>query len=177
MVIHAVIRVGLPGGIIDRRSFYSDFQYVVGGHPYSLTTIINGILRNNRRPPYSLVKPFSNGDPRLEVNPLIHFGLCNGTRSSPPVRFFSPQGVVAELRSAAREFFQSDGMDVQLDRRTVKLTRIIKWYSSDFGQEKEILRWVLNYLDATKAGLLTHLLSDGGPVSIVYQDYDWSVNS
>lgn len=68
MVIHAAIRVGLPEGIIDRRSFDSDFQYVVGGRPYSLTTIVNGILRNNRRAPYSLVKPFSNGDPRLEVS-------------------------------------------------------------------------------------------------------------
>ncbi|KAK4756660.1 hypothetical protein SAY87_006787 [Trapa incisa] len=182
MVIHAVIRVGLPEGIIDRRSFYSDFQYVVGGRPYSLTNIVNGILRNNRRAPYSLVKPFSNGDPRLElalpkVNPLIHFGLCNGTRSSPTVRFFSPGGVESELRCAAREFFQSDAISVELDKRTVKLTPIIKWFSSDFGNDKEILRWIINYLDATKAGLLMHLLGDGGPVSIVYRDYDWSVNS
>ncbi|KAK4746975.1 hypothetical protein SAY87_026012 [Trapa incisa] len=181
MVIHAVIRVGLPEGIIDRRSFYSDFQYVVGGRPYSLTTILNGILRNNRRAPYSLAKPFRNGDPRVElslpkVNPLIHFGLCNGTRSSPRVRFFSSQGLEAELRCAAREFFQSDAMSVELDKRTVKLTRIIKWFSSDFGNDKKILRWIINYLDATKAGLLTHLLNDGGPISIVYQDYDWSVN-
>lgn len=67
MVIHAVIRSGHPEGVMDRK-FYSDFQYIVGGHPYSLSTIKNGILRNNRRPPYSLVKPFSSGDKRLEVN-------------------------------------------------------------------------------------------------------------
>lgn len=68
MVIHAVISVGCPEGVIDRRSFFSDFQYVVGGHPYSLSIIKNGILRCNRRSPYSLVKPFSSGDKRLEVN-------------------------------------------------------------------------------------------------------------
>ena len=50
-------------------------------------------------------------------------------------------------------------------------------YSADFGQEKEILKWMLNYLDATKAGLLTHLLGDGGPVNIVYYGYDWAINS
>ncbi|XAR53193.1 hypothetical protein NMG60_11021642 [Bertholletia excelsa] len=98
MVIHAVISVGHPGGVIDRRSFFSDFLYLVGGHPYSLTTIKNGILRSNRRPPYSLVKCFGGGDKHLElalpkVNPLIHFGLCNGTRSCPVVRFFTPQGL------------------------------------------------------------------------------------
>ncbi|PON50248.1 Dishevelled [Parasponia andersonii] len=181
MVIHAVIRSGHPEGVMDRR-FFSDFQYIVGGHPYSLSTIKNGILRNNRRPPYFLVKPFSSGDNRLElildkVNPLIHFGLCDGTKSSPTVRFFSPQGVETQLRSAAREFFQIIGMEIDLDKRTVHLTRIIKWFSSDFSQEKEILNWIMSYLDATKAGLLTHLLSDGGPINISYKDYDWSVNS
>ncbi|XP_030508222.2 uncharacterized protein LOC115722971 [Cannabis sativa] len=181
MVIHAVIRSGSPEGIMDRK-FFSEFQYIVGGHPYSLSTIKNGIIRNNRRPPYSLVKPFGSGDNRLElvlpkVNPLIHFGLCDGTKSSPTVKFFSPQGIETELRTAAREFFQGIGMEVDLDKRTVHLTRIIKWFSSDFGQEKEILKWLMSYLNATKAGLLSHLLSDGGPVSISYKDYDWSVNS
>ncbi|XP_057497080.1 uncharacterized protein LOC130781773 [Actinidia eriantha] len=182
MVIHAVIRVGHPGGVIDRRSFFSYFQYLIGGHAYSLNTIHNGILRNNRRPPYSLVKSFGAGDKRLElafvkVNPVIHFGLCTGTRSSPIVRFFTPQGVEAELRNAPREFFQKNGMEVDLAKRTIYLTRIIKWFNMDFGQDKEMLKWILNYLDATKAGLLTHLLGDGGPINIVYQNYDWSVNS
>lgn len=68
MVIHAVISVGCQEGVIDRRSFLSDFQYLVGGHPYSLNLIKNGILRCNRRSPYSLVKPFSTRDKRLEVN-------------------------------------------------------------------------------------------------------------
>ncbi|XP_027153594.1 uncharacterized protein LOC113753619 [Coffea eugenioides] len=183
MAIHAVIRVGHPGGMIDRRSYFSDFLYVVGGYPYSLTAIRNGILRSNRRAPFSLVKPFSGGDKRLElalpkVNQLSHFALCNGTKSSPAVKFFSPQGVESELRYAAREFFQrDDAMQVDLAKRTVYLTRIIKWYSADFGQEKETLKWIINYLDATKAGLLTHLLGDGGPVNIVYRSHDWSLNS
>ncbi|XP_038690649.1 uncharacterized protein LOC119989280 isoform X2 [Tripterygium wilfordii] len=131
MVIHAVIRIGRPEGVNDSRSFFSDFQYIVGGYPYSLNTIKNGILRSNRRAPYSLVKPFGTGDRRLEialpkVNPLIHFGLCNGTRSSPIVRFFTPQGIEPELRYAARDFFQRSRMEVDLGKRTVHLTRIIK---------------------------------------------------
>lgn len=62
-----------------------------------------------------------------KVNPLIHFGLCNGTQSSPIVRFFTPEGVESELRYATREFFQRDGMEVDLAKRTVYLTRIMKW--------------------------------------------------
>ncbi|CAH1414798.1 unnamed protein product [Lactuca virosa] len=182
MVIHAVISIGHPGAsVIDRKSFNSDFVYVIGGSPYSFTTIINGVLRNNRRPPYTFTKPFGSGDKRLElafpqVNPLIHFGICNGSKSSPPVRFFTPQGVESELRFAAREFLQKDGIHVDLAKRTVHLTRIFKWFSVDFGQEKEMLKWLNGYLDATKAGLLSHLSGDGGAVHVVYQDYDWSIN-
>ncbi|KAK9117936.1 hypothetical protein Scep_016029 [Stephania cephalantha] len=182
MIIHAVIRLGCPEGMIDRRNFFGEFQYVVGGQPYSLTAIKNGILRSNQRQPYSLSRPFGGGDKRLElamlkVNPLIHFALCNGTRSSPRVQFFSSEGIEAELRCAARDFFREDGIEVDLDDRIVHLTRIIKWYNSDFGTEKETLKWIIQYLDASKAGLLTHLLNDRGPISIVYQDYDWSLNS
>ncbi|XP_044971148.1 uncharacterized protein LOC123431437 [Hordeum vulgare subsp. vulgare] len=182
MAIHAVIRTGQPAGAIDRRSFFTDFQYVVGGYPYSLTTIKNGILRSNRRQPYTIIKPFGASDKRLElaetkVNPLVHFALCNATRSSPTVRFYSTQGVEPELRHAAREFLLDGGVEIDLETRTVHLTRIVKWYSADFGQDRDILRWILNYLDPTKAGLLTHLLNDGGPISIAYQDYDWSLNA
>ncbi|TKY69118.1 disulfide oxidoreductase [Spatholobus suberectus] len=181
MVVHAIIRVGCQEGVINRRSF-SDFQYLIGGHPYSLSTIKNGILRSNRRSPYSLIKPFGTGDRRLEhalvkMNPLVHFGLCNGTKSSPKVRFFSPYRVAEELRCAAREFFENDGIEVDLEKRTIHLTPIFKWYSADFGQERNILKWIINYLDANKAGLLTHLLGDGGHVNISYMSFDWSVNS
>ncbi|KAL9276071.1 hypothetical protein ACSQ67_026384 [Phaseolus vulgaris] len=181
MIIHAIIRVGCEEGVINRRSF-SDFQYLIGGHSYSLSTIKNGILRSNRRSPYSLIKPFGSGDRRLELalvklNPLVHFGLCNGTKSSPKVRFFSPYRVAEELRCAAREFFENDGIEVELEKRTIHITPIFKWYSGDFGQEINMLKWIINYLDANKAGLLTHLLGDGAHVNVSYMSYDWSINS
>lgn len=180
MAIHAVIRVGQPGAV-DRRPFFSDFQYIVGGHPYSLAAIRNGILRANRRQPYTLAKPFGSNDRRLELaqrrpNPLVHFALCDATRSSPIVRFYTTQGVEPELRHAAREFFLHGGVEIDLESRTVHLTRIIKWYSADFGQDRDILRWLLNYLDPAKAGFMTHLLNDGGPITISYMNYDWSLN-
>nr|GEZ31603.1 glutaredoxin-related protein [Tanacetum cinerariifolium] len=109
-----------------------------------------------------------------KVNPLIHFGICNGSKSSPPVRFFTPHGVESEQRFAAREFLQRDRIQVDLAKRTVHLTRIFKCV--DFGQEKQILKWIIGYLDATKVGLLSHHSIDGGAVHIVYQNYDWSIN-
>nr|GEY01372.1 glutaredoxin-related protein [Tanacetum cinerariifolium] len=73
-------------------------------------------------------------------------------------------------------FIHWDGIQVALTKRTVHLTRIFEWFSVDFGQEKQVLKWIIGYLDATKAGLLSHISSDGGAVHIVYQNYDWSIN-
>lgn len=51
-------------------------------------------------------------------------------------------------------------------------------YKEDFSEEKKMLKWIMSYIDANKAGLVTHLLGDGrGSVHIVYQDYDWSINN
>ncbi|GAA0138754.1 hypothetical protein LIER_00439 [Lithospermum erythrorhizon] len=184
MIIHAVIRIGHPGDSMDRRrTFFSDFLYIIGGYPYSLSTVKNGILRGNRRAPFSLMKPLSSGDKRLElafpkVNLLIHFALCHASKSSPAVKFFTHQNVESDLRHVAREYFQrEDALQVDLAKRTVYLTRIIKWYSMDFGRDNDILKWLINYVDSTKAGLLTHLLGDGGSINIVYQNFDWSLNS
>ncbi|XP_078445817.1 glutaredoxin-like protein [Wolffia australiana] len=183
MVIHAIIKIGRPENAIERRSFFGDFFYIVSGHPFSLAAIKNGILRGNRRQPYTLAKPFGAADQHLKlavskVDPLVHFGLCEGSRSGPVVRFFSGEATEMELRNAAREFFRgSDSLHVDLEKRTVYVNRIFKWYDADFGDEKEMLTWVLTYLDPTKAGLLTHLQRDGGPVHIAYQDYDWALNS
>ncbi|CAH2053984.1 unnamed protein product [Thlaspi arvense] len=183
MVIHALIRIGRSDGMMARRSFFADFQYIVGGYSYSLSSIRNDILCGGRRPSYPLIKPFMNSNTRSEVglqklNPLVHFGLCDGTKSSPVVRFFTPGGVEAELKRAAREFFQNGGIEIVLDKRVIHLSRIIKWYKEDFSGEKKMLKWIMSYIDANKAGLLTHLLGDGGgSVHIVYKDYDWSINS
>ena len=67
MSIHAIILMGHPNGPLDRRRLFGDFQYLVGGYPYSLSAIQNGVLRGNRRPPYQLIKPFGPKDKRLPV--------------------------------------------------------------------------------------------------------------
>ena len=62
-----LILMGHPNGPLERRRLFGDFQYLVGGYPYSLSAIQNGVLRGNRRPPYQLIKPFGPKDKRLPV--------------------------------------------------------------------------------------------------------------
>jgi hypothetical protein len=68
MAIHALVTCGVPAGPLDRRKFFGDFKYVIGGCAYSLSAIQNGILRGNQRPPYNIAKPFGQKDQRSKVN-------------------------------------------------------------------------------------------------------------
>jgi len=68
MAIHALVTCGVPAGPLDRRKFFGDFKYVIGGRAYSLSAIQNGILRGNQRPPYNIAKPFGQKDQRSKVN-------------------------------------------------------------------------------------------------------------
>lgn len=71
--------------------------------------------------------------------------------------------------------FCSLGFDFQFLALCLKSIYVGR-YTMDFGQERDILKWIINYLDANKAGLLTHLLGDGGPINISYKNFNWSVN-
>lgn len=75
MAIHAILTWGHPAGALDRRKFFGDFKYVIGGCSYSLSAIHNGVLRGNQRPPYNLIKPFGPRDKRSKVNKFFSFSL------------------------------------------------------------------------------------------------------
>lgn len=75
MAIHAILTMGFPARALERRTFFGDFKYVIGGCAYSLSTIHNGILRGNQRPPYNITKPFGQRDKRIKVKMIAPFLL------------------------------------------------------------------------------------------------------
>lgn len=77
MAIHAILVCGHPNGALDRRKIFGDFKYVIGGDTYSLSSIQNGILRGNQRPPYNLMKPFGANDKRSRVSYSFHVFLMH----------------------------------------------------------------------------------------------------
>ncbi|KAH9295181.1 hypothetical protein KI387_038769, partial [Taxus chinensis] len=131
MAIHAIVMWGQPNGPLERRKLFGDFKYVIGGYPYSLSAIQNGVLRGNQRPPYTLTKPFGLKDKRLKValpipEPLVHFSLVCGSKSSPPFICYSPASIDEELRLAARIFFNDGGFLIDMDTNTASLSKIMK---------------------------------------------------
>ncbi|XP_054788914.1 uncharacterized protein LOC129294504 isoform X2 [Prosopis cineraria] len=165
MAIHAILEWGHPAGALERRKLFGDFKYVIGGSTYSLSAIQNGILRGNQRPPYNLLKPFGAKDKRLRValpypEPLVHFALVCGTRSGPALRCYSPRDIDKELMDAARNFLRSGGLAIDLNTKTAYASKILKWFSIDFGKnDVEVLRHVSNYLDPADAAVLLDLLA------------------
>lgn len=181
MVIHELVACGHPAGPLDRRKFFGDFKYVIGGCAYSLSAIQNGILRGNQRPPYNLAKPFGQKDQRLKValpypEPLIHFALVCGTKSGPALRCYSPGNIDKELMEAARGFLRNGGLIVDPEAKVASVSNILRWYSTDFGKnEMEVLKHASNYLEPSQSEQILELLAST-QLKVVYQPYDWSIN-
>ncbi|XP_078440784.1 electron carrier/ protein disulfide oxidoreductase [Wolffia australiana] len=181
MAIHAILTWGYPVGPIDRRKFLGDFKYVIGGFPYSLSGIQNGILRGNQRPPYNITKPFGPRDGRAKVSlpyaePLVHFALVCGTRSGPALRWYSPGNIDKELMEAARSFLRSGALLVDPETNIVSATKILKWFSVDFGKnETEVIKHAANYLESSESAELLRMVSSGH-LRVVYQPFDWGLN-
>ncbi|XP_003564062.1 uncharacterized protein LOC100838368 [Brachypodium distachyon] len=181
MAIHALVTCGHPAGPLDRKKFFGDFKYVIGGCAYSLSAIQNGILRGNRRPPYNLVKPFGQKDKRYKValsypEPLVHFALVCGTKSGPALRCYSQGNIDKELMEAARDFLRNGGLVVDPEAKVASLSKILHWYKTDFGKnETEVLKHAANYLEPAESEQLLELLANT-PLKVSYQPYDWSLN-
>ncbi|CAI9116377.1 OLC1v1017507C4 [Oldenlandia corymbosa var. corymbosa] len=181
MAIHAILVWGHPSGALERRKLFGEFKYVIGGCTFSLSAVYNGILRANQRPPYNLIKPFSTGDKRIKMilpypEPLVHFALVNGTRSGPSLRCYSPGDIDKELMEAAHNFIKSQGLLVDFEAKVAYASKILKWYSSDFGKnEVEVIKHASNYLDPEQSQAIMELLSST-QLKVVYLSYDWRLN-
>ncbi|KAI9201493.1 hypothetical protein LWI28_024272 [Acer negundo] len=181
MTIHAILVLGYPVGALERSKLFGDFKYVIGGCTYSLSAIQNGILRCNQRPPYNLMKPFSAKDKRLQAalpypEPLIHFALVSGNRSSPALRCYSPGNIDKELMEAGRDFLRGGEFFLDLQAKVASISKIFKWFSVDFGKnEVEVLKHASNYLEPAASAALLELLASS-QLKVIYQPYDWTSN-
>ncbi|XP_060785899.1 uncharacterized protein zgc:152951 [Neoarius graeffei] len=184
MVIHGYLRFGFPKNMWQRYRFFNFVSYLIGGEVFTLQDIENGVLRGNRKGVAQFLKPFSNNDPRLQValpeaEPLIHFALNCGSKSCPSIRIYTPQDISSQLRTAAEAFLEADdGCIVNSVKRELKLSKIFKWYKTDFGDtDEKLLNWVLNHMRASQKKTSLKTLLSTGKVKVSYMPYDWSTNS
>ncbi|TKS57459.1 DUF547 domain-containing protein [Mesohalobacter halotolerans] len=105
---------------------------------------------------------FPMGDPR------IHFAVNCASFSCPKLNNapYYPENLDQQLNQAARDFINSKRN--MLSPNKAKLSKIFKWYKSDFEQENQTLIDFINLYSETT-------LQDD--ISIEYLDYNWELNA
>lgn len=192
-VKYAFIKVGIPNSSTSRSAFFTQVKFNIGGHLYSFNDFEHGILRGNRRPPYTLSKPIgSSGDPRLafvleseQVDCRIHFALNCGAKSCPPVKTFTALDIEEELRIVAQAFCEDDNnVLVDQENQTLYLSKILSWYMVDFcAAESELPLKVMDFLHDDKKARLQIMLDQqqanpsSKSISIKYMSYDWGTDA
>lgn len=148
-----------------------------------------------------LWKAFGKQDARLSLScpqcdPLIHFALCTGSKTTPPVRLYNSkvksvelflivtetlQTIHQDLRANARQSLLNGEKFLRIDtkKNVIHLGKTFKWFSEDFGGSTEkILQWILDVLDGEESDKKHNLqkLFFTGEYSIEYIPFDWSTN-
>ena len=85
MILHAFVQLGIPDTMYQRVNFFNKIGYNIGGQNFTFNQLEHGILRSNKKIPYTLFAPFSLNDSRLsmileKLDPRIHFALNCGAK-------------------------------------------------------------------------------------------------
>jgi len=180
IVNHGIIALGIKDSVKEVWNFFRRVYYRIGKYYYCPDDIEHGVLRGNRRPPYSLFRRFRSGDPRrafivAPLEPRIHFTLVCGASSCPFIDVYTPENLEEELAMAAGAFLNGGAVVLDRDRRRVSLSRIFQWYGRDFGDtQADRLRYIAPYL--TRPPDRQFIENNAETLALVYQDYDWRLN-
>ena len=180
IVIHGVIALGIRDSVKEVRNFFRRVYYQIGPFRFNPDDMEHGMLRGNRRPPYSLFRRFGARDPRLPFivsppDPRLHFTLVCGASSCPFIDVYTPENLEWELDTAARSFINSSSVALDRGQQSLSLSSIFKWYAPDFGADQgQRLRFVAGFLD--KAEDRAFIEEHAGNLKVSYQPYDWRLN-
>ena len=155
---------------LDVEGFAARSRIRVAGISWSLDDIAHGLLRGNMK----------RTDPRLAYMPVtyderIHFATYTARRSSPPLRVFRQEALENQLEEATAGYLRST-VQTRDEEFRVKLVlpTLFKLYGEDFGDERDVLEFVLARLDDAVAELVDRR---AGRVKFKYLDYDAALNT
>jgi hypothetical protein len=143
--------------VMDVSDFFKQKRWKAAGKLRSLDEIENEIIR-----------------PRSK-DPRIHFILVCAAQSCPPLQdsAMDPARLESQMDKATREAVNNTRY-VHLDARskTLRLTRIMSWYKTDFVEKDGSLEaFLIRYLEEPAK---SHLKAGGYRVE--FMDYDWRLN-
>ncbi len=182
LVIDAVIQEKIRDSVTESRlgimAFFQRAAYQVNSLRFSLTDIEHGLLRANSGFPYFPGPHFASNDPRIKAvierfDPRIHFALNCASNSCPPISVYTPEKIQDQLGLAARNFINSD-LVINPELKMISISKIFRWYQSDFGGEPGIFSFLLKYINDPDS---KRWLSNNHPsIRVQYHAYDWGLN-
>ncbi|XP_041108187.1 uncharacterized protein LOC121316908 [Polyodon spathula] len=170
----------IPQSVLEIDKFWETTAYNVGGFNLSLDDIEHGILRGNAPHPSRTQPQFDSKDPRLQFSlrdrdPRVHFALVCGAKSCPAVSVYTTENLERTLSRAAESFCQQE-VQVDISKKQVTMSKIFQWYMTDFASSpKELVRWVLQYLNRDQVEAASLLLSDPD-LQVNFSSYNWQLN-
>jgi len=179
LIMHGVIALDIRRSVLEIVNFFGRIGYDIGGQFFTPDEIEHGILRKNRPHPAFPIKPFRSSDPRLQLtvetfDPRIDFALVCASASSPRLDHYDAETIDRQLDNAARRFIGEGGVELDEQKRELRLPRIFQWYSKDFGQNQdEVVNYLLEFCDDS---LRERIVSMRSELRVRYQPYDWNLN-
>ena len=151
-VIHQVVENWPLASPQQLSGFFQADNFTLGGKKISLNALENELLR----PVYE--------DPRF------HFVLVCAGRGCPPIVNFAyrPESLNAQLEQQTKLALNDNGFIRQSeDEKTVYLSQIFSWYTSDFGKNnKEVIQYINTYRNQKFEE----------KYKVKYIPYNWSLN-
>lgn len=179
LVVDGIVTLGVERSVLEAPGFFHKLRYDIGGQLFSLNDIEHGILRRNRRPPYSFLYPYFPWDGKrrrmLEsVDPRIHFALVCGSRSCAPIDYYDPVRIDSQLDEASRSFINSSEVLLFPEENRLLLSKIFRWYERDFGGRHGVVDFLIQYMAGGKER--EYLVENGDLLTFEYLFYDWDLN-
>ncbi len=159
-----------PSRYQHRSSFFSSPLIPVAGKLVSLDFIEHGILRRSKmKIAMGYVNNFfpSALEKKWRVDKLdyrIHFALNCGAKSCPPVAFYSPEKLGAQLSLAAKGYLTANSI-YDSANNTVKVPMILSWFRGDFGSGPGVRKILTEQ----------NIIPENTIPKIEYIPYDWDL--
>jgi hypothetical protein len=142
-------------------------RILIASKKFSLDEIEHGILRKFRwKYSKGYLPSFFPGKmiKQLAVKKIdyrIHFALNCGAKSCPPIAFYKYENIDRQLDIAAKTFLKAE-TEIDTLKKTITVTKIMSWFSGDFGGKKGVRKIITKTLQKNVGGY-----------KIKYKPYDW----
>ena len=148
LTIDLIIRNPSVKSIKDIKDPWDQRLWKLGSKWYNLNQIEHDILRKMNEP-------------------RIHFAIVCASVSCPKLQneAFTSSNLESKLTQATKEFL-SDSSKNKLTKKSIKLSKIFKWFVKDFKQDQTLIDFLNKYSD----------IEISQNASRSYMDYNWNLN-